>query len=87
MWKVVYSTAAQKHSLKVARHPALRRKVESLLRLLEQDPFGVPPRYERLVGGLHGCYSRRINVQHRLVYQVMEEAKVVKVLAMRSHYE
>jgi Txe/YoeB family toxin of toxin-antitoxin system len=87
MWKIVYGTAAQRHSLKIAQHPALRRKVESLLVLLEKNPFAVPPRYEKLVGDFHGCYSRRINIQHRLIYQVIEEAKVVKILAMWFHYE
>jgi Txe/YoeB family toxin of toxin-antitoxin system len=87
MWKLLYSKTAQKDSLKIAQHPALRRKVESLIALLEKNPFAVPPRYEKLVGDFHGCYSRRINVQHRLIYQVIEVAKVVKILAMWTHYE
>lgn len=65
----------------------LRSKAQRLLDLLEEDPFGTPPPYEKLVGDLTGAYSRRINIQHRLVYQVLEESKAVKVLRMWTHYE
>jgi Txe/YoeB family toxin of toxin-antitoxin system len=86
MWELLYSKVTQKDSLKVAQYPALRRKVESLLALMEMDPFQSPPRYEKLSGNYTGLYSRRINIQHRLVYQVLEEVKVVKILAMWTHY-
>ncbi|MBC7265735.1 MAG: Txe/YoeB family addiction module toxin [Coriobacteriia bacterium] len=65
----------------------LKPKAAQLLSLLEKDAFATPPRYEKLVGDLSGAYSRRINIQHRLVYQVIEDKKVVKVLRMWSHYE
>ncbi|MDR1233597.1 MAG: Txe/YoeB family addiction module toxin [Holosporales bacterium] len=82
MWKVVFTKAAQKRSIKVAQYPALKRKVESLLALLEENPFADSPGYEKLVGDFQGCYSRRINVQHRLIYQVLADVKTVKVLVM-----
>ena len=65
----------------------LKNKVEFLLGILRKDPFDSPPRYEKLLGDLSGAYSRRINIQHRLVYQVLTEEKTVKVLRMWSHYE
>jgi Txe/YoeB family toxin of toxin-antitoxin system len=65
----------------------LRPRAEDLLKILEEDPFRNPPRYEKLVGDLDGAYSRRINIQHRLVYEVDEEEKVVKVIRMWTHYE
>ena len=65
----------------------LRPRVEALLRVLRVDPFQSPPRFEKLVGDLAGAYSRRSNIQHRLVYEVLEEERVVKVLRMWSHYE
>jgi Txe/YoeB family toxin of toxin-antitoxin system len=65
----------------------LRPKVEALLELLRNDPYQTPPRYEKLVGDLAGAYSRRITIQHRLVYQVLKEERTVKVLRMWTHYE
>ena len=65
----------------------LKKNALRLLEILEQNPFQSPPRYEKLLGDLSGAYSRRINIQHRLVYQVLEEDKVVKVLRMWTHYE
>lgn len=65
----------------------LKEKALSLLKLLEDEPFQTPPAYEKLVGDLSGAYSRRINIQHRLVYQVLEKERVVKVLRMWTHYE
>jgi Txe/YoeB family toxin of toxin-antitoxin system len=65
----------------------LKEKAKELLDLLASDPFRKPPPFEKLVGDLAGAYSRRINIQHRLVYQVLEKEKVVKVLRMWSHYE
>ena len=85
-WKVVYTKQAQKDARKLAA-AGLKSKAQALLKLLSEDPFRHPPPYEKLVGDLTGAYSRRINIQHRLVYQVMEEGKVVKVLRLWSHYE
>jgi Txe/YoeB family toxin of toxin-antitoxin system len=83
---VVFAPAAQKDARKAARSP-LRAKIELLLELLGRDPFESPPLFERLVGDLDGAVSRRINIQHRLVYQVLKDARVVKVLRMWTHYE
>jgi toxin YoeB len=85
-WRVVYTTAARKDARKAARS-ALRPKIESLLTLLARDPFETPPPFEQLVGDLEGAISRRINIQNRLVYQVLPEERVVKVLRMWTHYE
>ena len=85
-WRVVFTKQAQKDAKKLARS-GLRAKAETLLALLERDPFETPPRFEKLVGDLSGAYSRRINIQHRLVYQVLEEERVVKVLRLWTHYE
>ena len=67
--------------------PAFSPKAEQLLAILAEDPFQTPPGFEKLVGDLKGAYSRRINIQHRLVYQIFEEERVVKVLRMWTHYE
>lgn len=83
---MVFTKAAQKDA-KLLAAAGLKPKALSLLELLEDDPFANPPRYEKPVGDLSGAYSRRINIQHRLVYQVIEDEKVVKVLRMWSHYE
>jgi toxin YoeB len=85
-WRLVYTSQAKKDAKKVASS-GLKSKALALLELLERDPFETPPRYEKLVGDLEGAYSRRINIQHRLVYQVLEDEKVVKVLRMWTHYE
>jgi len=85
-WSLVYTKAAQKDA-KLLAAAGLKPKALELLAVLEDDPFATPPRSETLVGDLSGAYSRRINIQHRLVYQVLEEEKVVKVLRMWSHYE
>jgi len=85
-WRIVYTKRAQKDAGKTAR-ANLRRKAEALLEILSRDPFGTPPRFEKLVGDLDGAYSRRINVQHRLVYQVFEKERTVKVLRMWTHCE
>jgi Txe/YoeB family toxin of toxin-antitoxin system len=85
-WKIVYTRQAQKDAKKLARS-GLRPQAERLLELLRADPFQPPPRVEKLVGDLSGAYSRRINVQHRLVYQVLEKTRTVKVLRMWTHYE
>ena len=85
-WRLVYTKTAQRDA-KLLAQAGLKPKAERLLALLAQDPFASPPRFEKLVGDLSGAYSRRINIQHRLVYQVLEEEKVVKVLRMWSHCE
>ena len=85
-WRLVYTRHAQKDARKLAKSN-LKEKTLGLLRLLEEDPFKSPPPYEKLVGDLIGAYSRRINIQHRLVYQVLSEERVVKVIRMWTHYE
>ncbi len=86
MWHVVYTKQAVKDSKKVLA-AGLQQRVKQLISLIEQDPFINPPPYEKLVGDLSGAYSRRINLQHRLVYQVYTAEKIVKVLRMWTHYE
>ncbi len=85
-WKLVYTKQAQKDAEKLAA-AGLKPKAQSLLALLEQNPYQTPPPFEKLVGDLSGAYSRRISIQHRLVYQVLDEPKTVKVLRMWTHYE
>lgn len=85
-WRVVYTRHAQKDAKKLAAS-GLKPRAAELLAILAEDPFRKPPPFEKLVGDLAGAYSRRINIQHRLVYQVMEEERVVKVLRLWSHYE
>lgn len=85
-WRVVFTKQAQKDAKKLsAAH--LRGRAEEILKALKEDPFRTLPRFENLVGDLSGTYSRRINIQHRLVYQVLEDERIVKVLRMWSHYE
>ena len=86
MWKIVYTKQAQKDAKKLSS-AGLRPKAEKLLKILKKNPWQKPPSYEKLVGDLAGAYSRRINIQHRLVYQIIEEEKMVKVIRMWSHYE
>ncbi len=85
-WRIVYTRQAQKDAKKLARSN-LKEKALEILSLLEQDPYQNPPQFEKLVGDLEGAYSRRINIQHRLVYQVLEEVRVVKILRLWTHYE
>ena len=85
-WKLVYTKHAQKDARKLASS-GLKPKAQELLALIAEDPFRRPPPFEKLVGDLSGAYSRRINIQHRLVYQVLEDQRVVKVLRLWSHYE
>jgi len=85
-WRLVYTKQAQKDAKKLAAS-GLKPKAQELLDILAEDPFQKPPPSEKLVGDLSGAYSRRINIQHRLVYQVLEEDRVVKVLRLWSHYE
>ena len=86
MWTIYYTKQAQKDARKLASS-GLRPKAEELLRIISENPFQNPPPYEKLVGDLSGAYSRRINIQHRLVYQVYEEDKCIKVLRLWTHYE
>ena len=83
-WAVVFTKQAQKDAQKLA---ALKGKAQELLAVIKDNPFQNPPPYEKLVGDLSGAYSRRINIQHRLVYEVLPEQQVVKVLRMWSYYE
>ncbi len=85
-WRLVYTKQAQRDAKKLSTSN-LRGRAEGLLKVLQEDPFRNPPHYEKLVGDLAGAYSRRINVQHRLVYQVIEEEQIVKILRMWTHYE
>jgi toxin YoeB len=85
-WRLVFTKQAQKDAKKVAA-AGLRDKVQVLLDVIAEDPFQSPPQIEKLVGDLAGAYSRRINIQHRLVYQVLKEDRTVKVLRMWTHYE
>ena len=85
-WQLVYTKQAQKDAKRLAAG-GLKRKAEELLAIISENPFQSPPSYEKLVGDLSGAYSRRINLQHRLVYQVYEDKKIVKVLRMWTHYE
>ena len=85
-WRVVYTRHVQKDAKKIAKNN-LKKKTIELISVLEQNPFQNPPVFEKLVGDLEGAYSRRINIQHRLVYQVLAKERVVKVLRMWTHYE
>ena len=85
-WRLVFTKQAQKDARKLAA-AGLRPNAEELLRLISKDPFHTPPPFHKLVGDLAGAYSRRINIQHRLVYQVLEKERVVKVLRLWTHYE
>ena len=85
-WKIVFTRQAQRDAKKIARSN-LRTKAETLLAILARDPFQKPPPFEKLVGDLAGAYSRRINIQHRLVYQIYEKEQTVKVLRMWTHYD
>jgi len=85
-WKLVFTRQAEKDARKLASS-GMRAKAEKLLELLRKNPYQTPPSYEKLVGDLWGAYSRRINIQHRLVYQVLEKERTVKVIRMWTHYE
>ena len=85
-WELIYTKHAQKDAKKLAAS-GLKRKAQELLNILKENSYQTPPSYEKLVGDLSGAYSRRINIQHRLVYQVLEEEQVVKVLRLWTHYE
>jgi toxin YoeB len=85
-WQIVYTRQAQKDAQRLASS-GLKEKAKELLKIVESNPFQNPPPYEKLIGDLAGAYSRRINIQHRLVYQILEEEHVVKVLRLWTHYE
>ena len=85
-WKIVYTKQAQKDARKLARS-GLKSKAQKLIEIVKENPYQNPPPYEKLLGDLSGSYSRRINIQHRLVYQVLEEQETVKVLRLWTHYE
>jgi len=85
-YKLVFTKQAQKDAKNISKS-GLRSKAEYILDILQQDPYKKPPPFEKLVGDLKGAYSRRINIQHRLVYQVYENEKIVKVIKMWIHYK
>ena len=86
MYKIVYRKQTLKDIPKL-KSSGLDVKVKSLIEIIKNDPFQTPPTYEKLIGDLEGAYSRRINIQHRLVYQVYKKEKAIKILSMWSHYE
>ena len=85
-YQIVFSRYAQKDALKLKKS-GLKDKTLKLLEIIAKNPFTTYPPYEKLVGDLEGCYSRRINIKHRLVYEVFEKEKVIKILRMWTHYE
>jgi len=85
-WRVVFTRQAQKDAKKLSR-AGLRDNAETLLAVLAKNPYQNPPPFEKLVGDLAGAYSRRINIQHRLVYQILDDVKTVKVIRLWTHYE
>jgi len=85
-WRLLYAKAAQNDAKKLAA-AGLKSKAQALLEILQQDPYQTPPPFEKLVGDLSGAYSRRINIQRRLVCQVLDEERVVRILRMWTHYE
>ena len=84
-YKLVYTKQAVKDAKKLSQS-GLKDKAKNLLELISNDPYKTPPRYEKLVGDLQKAYSRRINIQHRLVYEVLEDIKTIKIIRMWSHY-
>lgn len=85
-WKIVFTKQAQKDAKKIVSS-GLKPKAEMLINILHEDPFQNPPSYNKLAGDLSGAYSRRINIQHRLVYEVIEKDRVVKIIRMWTHYD
>jgi Txe/YoeB family toxin of toxin-antitoxin system len=85
-WQLIFTRQAQKDAKKLSA-AGLRPKAEEILEILKTNPFEQPPPFEKLVGDLSGAYSRRINIRHRLVYQVMKKTKTIKVIRMWTHYE
>jgi toxin YoeB len=85
-WKLAYTKQAQKDARKLAS-AGLKKKAIEILKIIKVDPFQSPPPFEKLIGDLSGAYSRRINIQHRIVYQVYKEERLVKIIRMWTHYE
>jgi len=85
-WRVVFTKLAQKDAKRLSA-AGLRKKAETLLDILRKNPYQTPPPFEKLLGDLSGAYSRRINIQHRLVYQILDDEKAVKVIRMWTHFE
>jgi toxin YoeB len=85
-WRIVFTKQAQKDAKKLSAS-GLRPKTEKLIKILRDNPYQAPPPYEKLAGDLAGAHSRRINIQHRLVYQIIEDEKTVKIIRMWTHYE
>ena len=85
-WRLVFTKQAQKNAKKLASS-GLKSKAESIIKILRENPYQVPPAHEKLVGDLAGAYSRRINIQHRMVYQILDDEKTVKIIRMWTHYE
>ena len=85
-WRLVYTKQAKKDAKRLS-HSGLKPQAERLLDVLREDPYRTPPPYERLVGDLAGACSRKINIQHRIVYQILDDIKTVKIIRMWTHYE
>jgi toxin YoeB len=85
-WRLVYTRQARKDAKKLAA-AGLKAKAEAIIQILHENPFQTPPTFEKLVGDLAGAYSRRINIHHRLIYQVMNDEKVIKIIRLWTHYE
>lgn len=85
-WRIVFTKQAQKDAKKLSAS-GLRSKAEELIQILGDNPYQQPPPYEKLIGDLAGAYSRRINIKHRLVYQILDKEKTVKIIRMWTHYE
>ncbi len=86
MWELYFTKQAKKDARKLTS-ASLKEKAQTLLEIIQNNPYQIPPPYEKLVGDLSGAYSRRINIKHRLVYQILEEEMAIKVLRMWTHYE
>ncbi|BBO73130.1 addiction module protein [Desulfosarcina widdelii] len=85
-WTVVFTKQARKDAKKISA-AGLKSKAEAIIQILRENPYQAPPSYEKLIGDLAGAYSRRINIQHRIVYQILDNEKTVKVIRMWTHYE
>ena len=86
MWKVVFTKTARKDAKKISS-AGLQTQAQKLIEILREDPYKSPPPFEKLLGELSGAFSRRINIQHRIVYQILDDRKIVKVIRMWTHYE
>lgn len=85
-WEIYFTRQAQRDAKKLSA-AGLRQKAEEIIEILREDPYQTPPPFEKLLGDLSGAYSRRINIQHRIVYQILDDEKAVKILRMWTHYE